>query len=161
VSWWLLLLLFIFSSGTGVRENKKPEQVHTQVKDIQLVDLCLVLLACAGLNTRRTIIHPATKSRLQQMSPVTAAAMEKRDNYADLYGPGKPHSEFVPLIFEAYGGFSEEARAFCLRVAMFAALSDRPVRQTAESMVDRIAIAIQRGNARTVFWSLRNAVLKR
>jgi hypothetical protein len=107
------------------------------------------------------ILHPTVKSRVDNDNALSAAAEDKAKKYSDLYGPGKPHGEFVGLAFEAYGGFSEQARAFLYRIATFAILSDCSANFTAEWMVDRVAIAIQRGNAKTVLASLRFAALKR
>jgi hypothetical protein len=107
------------------------------------------------------ILHPVVKSHLEEHDLMTKMGTDKMRKYSDLFGPGLPHNEFVPLIFEAYGGFSDQARGFLYRVATFAALSDCSTSFTAEWMVDRVATAIQRGNARTVLSSLRNAAINR
>jgi hypothetical protein len=106
------------------------------------------------------IIHPTSKSHLKEKSPHSMAARLKTSKYSDLFGAGKPHTEFVPLIFDAYGGVPKLTRDFFARIGELSELSASggfmTQRRCVELLVSRVAIAIQRGNAKTVQQGLRD-----
>ncbi len=64
------------------------------------------------------------------------------------------HEEFVPLIFETFGACGQPTRAFFTRIAQTAQLSGFSRQRTLSSLAARVAIAIQKGNARTVLLAL-------
>lgn len=103
------------------------------------------------------VIHPAAKSRQAQRKPADVAAKAKQDKYADMYGDGKEFSEIVPLIFEAYGGFGDAARHFVARLADAARANGRLYKRAAADIVGRVAVTLQRGNARSVLIAVRRA----
>lgn len=105
------------------------------------------------------VLHPATPSRLAKpdTDPLAEAAKVKTAKYASLVGDGKLHEEFVPLIFEAYGACGPPARDFFKRIAAAAQLAGYSRQGTLATLAARVAIAIQRGNARTVLLAIANA----
>jgi hydroxylamine reductase (hybrid-cluster protein) len=140
--------------------NNAGGRAYVQVRDLSDTKRLRPDLECAigdkNLLADVQVIHPATNSRLRQPNPTVSAARDKTAKYSSLVGEHKAHSQFVPLIFEAYGGFGKSARDFCSRVSEQAVASGFSSRRAVLSLVSRVAIAIQRGNARTVLLSLRN-----
>jgi hypothetical protein len=104
------------------------------------------------------VITSVAKSHCRQRDPMDMAAKAKHDKYQDMFGDEKAHADFVPLIFDAYGGFGKAARAFVQRVQACALNNGRRgATRVAATMVERIAFAIQRGNARTALLGLQQA----
>ncbi len=140
--------------------NNAGGRAYVQVRDLSDAKRLRPDLECAigdkNLLADVQVIHPATRSRLRQRQPTANAAREKSAKYRALYGEQKAHADFVPLIFETYGGFGKSARDFCSRVSEQAVASGFSSRRAVASLISRVAIAIQRGNARTVLLSLRN-----
>jgi hypothetical protein len=99
------------------------------------------------------IINPLAPSRKSQADPLGAAAAEKIDKHSKIVkGPLHARADhFVPLIFETFGAFSQHAVKFVNTVAANSGGQDFDV---LNGLINDIAIAVQRGNARAVLASI-------
>lgn len=107
------------------------------------------------------IVHPGAPSYARRAAlPLrTARNMEriKKNKYRDL---GIEHkAKIVPFVVETYGAPGEEATKFVRRMAAFS--EDQGVgltrRQVFQQTMQRVAVAVQKGNARMVQACLQRA----
>ena len=102
-----------------------------------------------------TCPHTLAQSHLQKFKGVRSAAANEAEGkkitkYANLQGV-----EFIPFAVETLGSYGKEAHKFVIDIAARLTLKTGNPREGAY-MRQRISIAIQKGNAKTLCFGLRS-----
>lgn len=104
------------------------------------------------------VMNPAAPTHVATDEPMKKAATKKLSKFKAFVGPELGQAdEFVPAIFETFGGFSTNSVAFIAKIGKEARSEGLDSQTVMDSLTNEIAIAIQRGNANCVLNCLQEA----
>jgi hypothetical protein len=129
-------------------DSRRPDIRAILGSDCTLVDV-VITHPCAPSNIRFAL------NALGAAHQRSLAKHRKYDQMARAH-----HAQMCPFVIESFGAFGQEAQAFCSRVAGAASLlnSQWPWRNLLSSMVNSIAVTVQKGNATSVLTGLQRTL---
>ncbi|MBA2708866.1 MAG: hypothetical protein H0U59_13765 [Gemmatimonadaceae bacterium] len=104
------------------------------------------------------VMNPAAPTHVDNDEPMKNVAIKKITKFAAFVGDELGQAdEFVPAIFETFGGFSNHSVAFIAKIGKETRGEGIDSQTVMDGLTNEIAIAIQRGNANCVLSCLQAA----